>query len=305
MQTVVYSGTLDATTAIAHGSRQAGNAHPFRRETLILPTGKRLTGVPVVSGGVVRGSLRRTAAAMTQHALVGNGRLPLPVVHALRTGGALRETRKGREMLNGERQAILRDAIPMLAVFGLAAGGRIMSGRLQVGKPLPVAQETSHLAEHYGVDLSTYEPPSVRQLLQREVYTRIADVDTATAAPFVAPDDTFPDQDSEDASDKDQSGGNMIYQHETLAAGTRLFHTIVLDNVTDLEAAFFDDLLAQWAPTAAIGGQLAKGLGRVVPRYTRTCYDLTGTPMSDVPTADWRSHMIENRDNIERAMAWL
>lgn len=298
MRTIVYTGTLRAQTSIAHGSKASGNNHPFRRETFILPSGKRLAAVPVVSGGAVRGSLRRMAAAMTQQAIVGDGTLPHPVVHALRTGGSLRETRTSGDVLTGERQAILRDAIPMFGVFGLAAGGRIMSGRLQVGKPLPVAKETMYLAEHYQADLAEYEPPSIWQVIQRETYTRTADVNDSAAQLLI---------DDIEAADRDlpKGSGNMIYTHETISPGTLLFHNLVLDSGTPSEVSFFDDLVRRWSKRATIGGQVAKGLGRVEPKYSRLSQDILGNDADDEPAQPWQEHMAERTDQIQEVLTWL
>ena len=146
MLTLHYRGALTARTAIAHGGDDRGIIHTFRHEHLIL--GGRPALVPIISGGAIRGSLRRTSAAMFQAALVGpEGRLPFPVVHALRTGGALTETRDHSEVLTGERQAMLRDLVPHFALFGVSGGGRIMSGRLHVGKALPVTAAYRLFAE--------------------------------------------------------------------------------------------------------------------------------------------------------------
>lgn len=301
MRTIIYTGTMHAASSIAHGDRAAGNSHPFRRETLILPTGKTLPNVPVISGGSIRGSLRRLAAAMTQAAIT-DGTLPTPVVHAFRTGGSLRETRTGGEVLTGERQALIRDAIPMFGLFGLTAGGRIMSGRLQVDKAIPVAQETAYLAPFYETDLDGYEPPSVWQTIQRETYTRLADVQDASAQPYI---------DGRGAADHDipAGSGNMIYAHETLRAGTRLFSSVALDAGTPAEVSFFDDLIQRWSARARIGGQTGKGLGRVVPAWTRSCYDVAGVPADAEGDAgsgwSWRTHMEERAEDVQRVLSWL
>lgn len=298
MRTIVYTGTLRAQTSISHGSKASGNNHPFRRETFILPTGKRLASVPVVSGGAVRGSLRRMAAAMTQKAIAGEGTLPHPVVHALRTGGSLRETRTSGDVLTGERQAILRDVIPMFGVFGLSAGGRIMSGRLQVGKPLPVAKETTYLAGHYQADLDNYDPPSIWQVIQRETYTRVADVNDSAAQLLI---------DDLEAADRDlpKGSGNMIYTHETISPGTLLFHNLVLDAATPTEVSFFDDLVRRWSKRATIGGQIAKGLGRVEPRYTRTAYDILGDEIDDEDAQPWQQHVADRAEQVKDVLTWL
>lgn len=297
MRTIVYTGTLQALSSIAHGARPTGNAHPFRRETLIQPNGKRLAQVPVVSGGNIRGSLRRAAAAMTQAAIT-DGTLPHPVVHALRTGGSLRETRTSGDILTGERQAVLRNVIPMFGVFGLTAGGRVMSGRLQVDKALPVSQETAYLAQHYDVDLSGYEAPSIFQVIQRETYTRIADVNDAAAQVYI---------DDPEAAERDipKGSGNMIYQHETISAGSRLFHSITLDAGTAVEVSFLDDLVRRWGARGRVGGMIAKGHGRVAPDYDRQVYDVNGDRAEDEPQVTWREHMRAHAEEVREVLKWL
>lgn len=300
MRSIEWRGTLTARTSIAHGGKDSGTVHTFRRETLLLPDGRRLPAVPVISGGVVRGPMRRLAAKMAQHAITnganGDGRLPFPVVHALRTGGALRESRGSEEILTGEKQAILRDTIPMLGIFGLSAGSRVMSGRLDVDKPLPVAKETAYLADFYQVDLADYDPPSVWELIQRETYTRFADVNDSAAQPFIEPlqdGDTLP-----------KGSGQMLWSQETLPAGTRLFHSLVLRDATPVEQSFMTELMTRWADQARIGAQSARGMGQVTCDYTRSVYDILGDTAEDEP-ADWRQHTADNADQVQEVLGWL
>lgn len=299
MRTLEWRGTLLALSSIAHTGKESGTKHGFRRETLVQPDGTRLPGVPVISGGVVRGSMRRLAAAMAQHAIAGDsGRLPFPVVHALRTGGALRETRSREEVLTGERQAELRDLIPMLSVFGFSTSGRIISGRLEVDKPLPVAKETQFLAEHYGVDLHGFRAPSVWELVQQEHYTRFADVNDSPAQPYIAVD-------GEEAREIPKGSGNMLWSTETLSPGTRLFHSVVLNEATPVEVSFMDELMTRWGRRARIGSQVARGMGRVALDYERTVSDVLGDPAEEEPRVDWREHTRANHDRITEVLSWL
>lgn len=306
MRTVEYSGVLTALTSIAHGGRSSGTVHSFRRETFVLPDGTLMPNVPVISGGVVRGSLRRLAAAMTQQAIAGDGTLPFPVVHALRTGGVLKETRSTGEVLTGERQALLRQALPMFGLFGLSAGGRIMSGRLLVDKPLPLAAETAYLAEHYGVTLADYSPPTVWRLMQRESYARFADVNDSAAQTWIDPvtpgggvDGPSPQRELPKGS------GTMMWTHETLSPGTRLLHRLLLEDGTATEVSFFDDLVATWSRQAQIGGQQARGLGRVGCDYTRSVRNAAGLDAADEAPSPWRDVLARSTDLVHEVLGWL
>lgn len=143
MRTVTYTGTLVARSSISHVGDGGGRVHVLRRENVVTADGE-VIGVPIVSGAVIRGRMRRLGAAMVHEAL-GGGPLPFNVVTALAQGGVLTETRTAREVLTGDRQARLRERIPLLGLMGVVGGGRMMAGRLMVSKAIPVGRETLHL----------------------------------------------------------------------------------------------------------------------------------------------------------------
>lgn len=296
MRTVNYEGVLRARSSIAHGDRVMGVTATFRRETLMLPDGKALPGVPVVSGGVIRGELRRIAAKMFQLALMDGldaKELPFSVVHALRTGGSLTETRTKGEAINGAKQASIRSLVPMLGVFGAAGGGRIISGRLIVDKAIPLAKETAFLAP--GTMTIPDTLPSIWTLVQREQYSRVADVEDASTAPYVkrTEDDSLP-----------PGSGQMLWVQETLIAGTTLLHSVTLEDGTDMEAAFLADVMNAFPRIGRVGGNKARGLGRISTDYTVTNSDIWNTPV-EPSVADWRAAVVANRDEILEVLSWL
>lgn len=298
MRTISYRGYLVARSSIAHGGKESGTTHTLRREALQGTDGRLHLAIPVISGGTIRGSLRRVAAAMTHEGLVGSDRrLPFDAVNALRSGGALRETRSGREVLTGERQAVIRDVIPMLGLFGLSAGGRIMSGRLMVDKAIPVAQETAWLAQWLALDQQSQHLTSVFQLIQREEYSRRADVTDAGAQGYI-------DRTDGQVHELPKGGGQMAYTIETLVAGTRLYHEVRGEDLLPAEAAFLDELITRWPAAGFVGGHKARGMGRIATNYTRSVTDLAGAPAQDESPVDWRTHMREHPD-LERALSWL
>lgn len=298
MRTIEWAGTFTALTSLAQTGRETGTNHGLRRETLISPNGEHIPAVPVISGSVIRGGMRRLAAAMMQDALVGpDGRLPAEVVHAFRTGGSLRETRSGAEVLTGERQAELRDILPMLSIFGFSTSGRIVSGRLIVDKALPVTRETRYLAPHYRVEHPDGAPmPSLREIVQSETYTRFADVGDMTS---------HVKHDPEHVHEIAKGSGNMIWSQQALMPGTRLYHSVIAEGVSPLEASFMDELMRRWAKYGRIGAQKARGLGRVQFDYTRTVTTVLGDPAPDESPRDWRAYVSENPDLVERALVWL
>lgn len=296
MRTIKWQGTITARSSISQTGRETGTTHNLRREALIGPDGKRIPAVPVISGSVIRGDMRRLAAAMMQDAIVGpDGRLYGDVVHAFRTGGSLRETRSGAEVLTGERQAQVRDLLPMLSVFGFSTSGRIVSGRLIVDKALPATKETAYLAEDYGVT-HDHPLPSLREIVQNETYTRFADVTDASAAVLHDPDKPV---------DIAKGSGNMIWAQQSLMAGTVLYHGIELEAATPLEVSFMDELMDRWCKRGRIGAQKARGMGRVSYDYQRTVLTAIGDETEDEPKQDWRQFIREHAEDVEKAMLWL
>lgn len=299
MRTLTWTGTLRADSSIAHGGLTSGTVHQFRRETLVAGDGTLISGVPVLSGSVIRGVLRRHAATMTQMALAditGDDKLTYQVLHALRSGGSLRERRANEEAITGGKQAELRDCLPEFSLFGGGVGTRIVSGRTMIDKGIPLARETAHLAEHYGVTLTNPAAlPSVWQLIQRESYARQADVLTGDVGHLIS---------NPEEVELPRGGGQMLYAIETIPMGTRLIHSITAEAATPVEQAFMVDLVTSWSRNARVGGQLAKGHGKVTPTYTLNVTTVGGEP-ADLEPADWRTHMADNIDRVTEVLSWL
>lgn len=295
MQTVTYEGTLTAISSISHGGQDRGITHGFRKETIIGADGRPIGGIPVISGSVIRGTMRRKAARLMQTALSdgGDSRLPFHSVHALTTGGSMTETRSSGEVLTVERQARVRDLIPLFGVFGVAGGGKVMSGKLSVDKAIPIARETAHLTPSREAS-----PLSVFSLVQREQYSRVADVENGSASGLIAPTD--------EAQVLPSGSGQMLYQIETLAAGTVLQHSVTIEDANPVEAAFFDDVLRAWRPkgVAQLGGQSARGLGKAHVDYVRTTTDVWGDEV-EPEVADWKAFVRDHRADALEALAWL
>lgn len=298
LRTLEWEGVLTAQSSIAHTGKEAGIRHAFRKESIILADGSLMQGVPILSGSAIRGGMRRIAAVMMQDALAGDERLPFDVVNAFRSGGSLRETRSSGEVLTGETQARLRDLLPMLAIFGFSTSGRIISGRLSVDKAIPVAAELSHLITTYRVDLGDYRPPATRRLLQGEDYTRFADVNDLPAQPFI-------EMDGEERV-LPKGSGNMLWNQETMLAGSKLLHRVVLDEALPVEASFMRELMHKWTKAGKIGAQKSRGMGRFTADYTMTAVNLSGDEVTGDPEMSWRDYVAEHREEaLALAVKWL
>lgn len=301
MATITWRGTATATASIAHGGETRGTITLLRRELVLTPDGVP-THVPIISGNGFRGLLRRTGEELLRETLDYEGQLPLAVAHALRAGGSLAKT--GKEPLSGRRLAQLRALVPHIGVFGCAGGGRIIDGCLQVGKVIPHLVETRHLIHP--------APPASRKLLtafeatQIETYVRQDDADThafhgLTGSPVDPSTGELTAAAADDELDVDEHGRSllMMYRIETFPAGTRFATWLRLTHATDLEAAFFADVLDTYRTNARLGGRAAIGHGTIH-------LDLEPTSTTDPRTqVNWRAHLTEHRDEALTALEAL
>ncbi|WP_394277268.1 RAMP superfamily CRISPR-associated protein [Luteococcus sp.] len=270
--TITWSGTLTALSSISQGGESRGLSTMLRREQIFDPDSGVLVPVPIISGNSFRGILRRIGEDQLRDVLDYDGKLSAAAAHALRGGGTLAKV--NGEPLSGSRLATLRRLVPQIGVFGAAGGGRIIEGCLQVGKVVPHLRETRHIT---GVN-STRSSFDAAQI---ETYTR---VDDSLGHSFVAVDT---------ATGQDPTSQQMLYRIETYPAGTTFSTWLSLTRPTDLEIAFFVDILDTFAASGALGGRKAIGLGRV-----RT--DLTCT--AELPDIDWRALVAAGRDQALAAL---
>ena len=290
--TLSWDLALTATSSISHSGITRGTTTLFRRETVIQPDGRPVE-VPILSGNSFRGRLRRIGEELLRDTLRYEGQLALPAAHALRGGGSLAKT--SGEPLSGRRLHELRALIPHVGVFGCAAGGRIIDGCLQVGKVVPHLQETAHILTTPRSNLSSFSTAQIETYMRHDdtdshaftdVTTHRVDVDHL-GQPHL---EQLPEPESQ-----------LIQFHvETLPAGTELSSWLRLERATDLEVAFFTDVLATFTAAGRLGGRAAIGHGHVRTTATRT--QLAGTPPTPV---DWRAHLTERRDAALTALATL
>lgn len=290
--TVDWAGTLTARSSIAHGGETRATFTLLRREWFITPNGLR--HVPVISGNALRGRLRRIAEELLRDTLSYEGELSLAAAHALRGGGAL--AKSGTE-LSGARLRTLRLLVPNVAIFGCAAGGRIIDGALQVGKLIPHVAETAHLTGVSG--------PPMLSATQLETYTRQDEGNTTGFAPLAgtvpAGEDGLVDLEQLTASSSASDSGTsqMLFRVETFPAGTVFDSWIRLERATDLQVAFFQDVLEVFAQHSTIGGRAALGHGKVRTDWTRTDYP------APAPATDWRTELRSHRGEVMDALKLL
>ena len=204
--------------------------------------------------------------------------------------------------LPGRRLATPRGLVPPLGLFGFAGRGRIIRGRPQVRQVNPPPVQTPPLVHP--------APSTSRKLLtafeatQIETYVRQDDADThaftaLTRSPVDPATGELTAAGAEPGADDSDRSMLMMYRIETFPAGTRFATWIRLAHATDLEAAFFADVLDTFRATARLGGRAAIGHGTIH-------LDLDPTPADDPrDRIDWRAHLVEHRAEALTALEAL
>ena len=297
MKTITWTGTLTATSSIAHGGETRGTITLLRRELIVTPDGQ-MTHVPVVSGNTLRGRLRRLGEELLRDAVGYEGQLHPAAAHVLRGGGALAKT--SHEPLSGSRLQELRELVPHMGVFGGAGGGVIINGALDVGKVVPQVHETRGIT---GVETDR----SAFAATQLEAYTRQDDSDGHDFAAVVGGGGTAellfdaegrPEAIVDGTGAGAGAGGNqMLFHLETFPAGTVFSTWLRLRRPSPLEAAFFCDVLEDFRGDGRLGGRVAIGHGQVEVALT------PDAPVDQV--VDWRAVVEENRSQIIRVLGTL
>ncbi len=275
MHTYLFEGIATALTSISHIGESKGINAKLRREKLVQVDGS-VEEVPIISGNSVRGILRDRGMLHMLHQL-GYGvqeesgevyGLSRAAFYFLFSGGALTST--GDRGIDIDEARQWRNLIPLVALFGGAMGNQIMPGKAKIGKLIPICQETLHLIPgRFQVECG-----SIWDVCQMEAYTRRDDEKNENLRQLIAPEvrgflEASAREQREKARDGNAVAGDtgqkqqMRYYVETLAAGTRFFWEIALDDVSPLEFEAFCVTLAEFARFPYLGGKSNVGHGKV------------------------------------------
>jgi len=324
MNTYVFEGTLTALTSISHIGDTHGINAKLRREKVVQTDGS-VEEIPVISGNALRGILRdRGMFHMLK--VLGYGiddqtgavqGLSLPAFYFLFSGGTLTKvTGRGLDIDEARRW---RDLMPLVALFGGAMGNQIMPGKAKIGKAIPICRETAHLLPERFIDEGRMG--SIWELCQEEAYTRRDDEKNEKLRALIAPEvrallemDAAKKREkrgtSEDIAGPTGQKQQMRYFVETLAAGTKLFWDISLDDVTDVEFEAFAVTLAEFGRFPYIGGKSGVGHGKVQIHFDKWInIDPRLAPSGqeiDLPLGNrYMHHLAGNADSIRELLDGL
>ena len=140
-QSYRFEGIVTALSSISHIGDSFGINSLLRREKIIQPDGS-VEFVPIISGNSLRGILRDAGMGYMLDR-IGDPSLTLPQFYFLFSGGSL--TKVAGKAIDIEWERKIKSLIPLVAIFGGAAGNHIAPGRLDMGKLIPICTETAHL----------------------------------------------------------------------------------------------------------------------------------------------------------------
>lgn len=308
MRTYVFEGVVSALTSISHnGGERNGITTQLRREKFVQPSG-RVEKVPVISGNSIRGILRdRGMFYMLQQLGYGvneNGTvagLSLNAFYFLFSGGALTSTGSGDLDISSYRK--MKDLIPLIGLFGGAAGNAIMPGKLKIGKLIPICDETKHLIPERFIPEHV---DSIWEYCQTEMYTRRDDEKNDKLRVMLPAGELKQIKGESDipveAVDK-KKPQQMMYHTETLSAGTQFFWKIIAEDVTDVEFEALICTLLEFSKAPYIGGKSAVGHGEIAIKMDRwieidSRVNLQGTEVDVTLGKKYESHLKENKKAI-------
>lgn len=280
MHTYIFEGVVTALTSVSHIGETHGIHSKLRREKIVQPDGS-VEEIPIISGNSLRGILRdrgmlHMCRALNYGVSEATGEifgLSLAAFYFLFSGGAL--SKIGSRGLDIDKARQLRKTIPLIALFGGACGNRIYPGKLKVGKAIPICRETVHLIPERFVGNSMQ---SIWDMCQEEAYTRRDDEKDEKLRQLIAPKVRgLLEAKAAEKREKAKSGDDvakeagqkqqMRYYTETLAAGTKLFWDITMDDVTPLEFEAFCVTLSEFSRFPYIGGKSGVGHGKVAIHF--------------------------------------
>lgn len=339
-----------ALDALHHGAGTAGNTQVLRVQEIILPTGESAR-VPFISGNSFKHAIRHGAV---EHALdvmgIQDGTLSKQVVDLLFSGGHLS---KGGAAVNVAKARELARLFPVLSLCGYSAGNFMAQSKISVDnfhvacaenqfrmpaevRPHPVAQlkAAAFRSEEFGTRHEATRNPRVSALLKdavRDAQERMLSVrlDNDVQRNLLGIDPPEPQQVRKERKKKGADDGTihfdappqssqMIYEFQTLKAGTVLYGGINVDGLSDLEVAAFQAALSRACKgkhadgfVYHLGAKSAVGCGRVVMRFAGKLLVTVAAPQGETTSAlspadtrpqQYEDHLRDNKDKILTAL---
>lgn len=278
-----YTGRIEiravALEPIHHGQGTRGNTVSARRQE-VMAADQGIDTVPFVSGNSIRHMLRDAGIRYALEAMqIPEGSLSKAVVDLLFSGGSL--TGKGSLTLAKARR--LAELFPILAVLGYSAGSTITGGRIEVWNLHCVCAQNAFRRP----DIIPAEDPrwslEAGQIVGLQFGTRHDAARIPHAAAMLAIEDKAAVEAAGEAKKgktkepKPETSTQMIYDYETIMAGTEMFGGIVYRGLKEGEmAALMSALSHACDGRAGDGGYLYTVAAKRGTGHGRMSWHFTG-----------------------------
>lgn len=244
MNILTFSAIVKALTPISHIGENIGSLCVLRTEKVRQQDGS-VEDIPIYSGNAIRGILRDISATLFLD------RMSIAVSpslhHILFAGGHI--TTGSRGVVDIKLDHDIRNTIPHISLFGSAFKNRMFGGKFFPSQMIPLCKETNGI-----IPSSLQKEQSIYESMQVLTFTRNDDLRTARGEKAVIKHDYIQDKDNPQ---------QMIYSLQSLCAGTEFYWSGSLRSCSELEVSCFIAILNTYLKDPLIGGNAAKGLGRI------------------------------------------
>ena len=242
---------LKVRTPLHHGGdEKTGSEVALRRLKYLVDD--RVIEVPYIDGNALRGYTRRLLMKDLLDQ-VGYTLRSVKLYHTLFSGGLLEEVREGGT-LNLELRRTIRRLLPPVSLYGCSMLNQVFTGKLIVGKCLPVCSE---LREYIPIGRIMAHSERFREIAPARIKQSFYEYLDWCFATRRA---------EEEAREKRKPGEQpvqMIYRYEVFIPGTLLYTWFHLVDANPVEQSCFSRMIELFKEQPFIGGRSAIGCGEV------------------------------------------
>lgn len=269
------------TAPLSHIKESVSNFSSFNQIKIFADD--ELIDLPIITANSLRGALRNAGA---EYILTVLGcQVSKPVFHILFSAGSISST-----IVNDIDKAIaIRKQHPFISIFGGCVCDMMLQGKMQFTNLYPVVKETKDITK---IDSNI----SYKQLLSDLQLVKTDDSKNDLLNKYINGDY------AEDVKTQ------MIYETEYLTVGTKLFQTITLKYLNELEFGAFIASLWNWLQNdACLGGKSNVGFGFFeadfdFEDYGKIIYEnkqlRVDAPLQKLMNA-YTDYLLSNKDNKE------
>jgi len=277
---------LETLSPLTHMMGTSGNEALINREAVIYKD--EIRHLPVISGNAIRHKLiREPGARFIVGACNLAGKMNIDQLNYLFNGGSLVESSVS---CNIRKIADMQTILPLYRLLGGCLKNQVVSGSLNVHRGMLICREnaeriSSILPDDCAIDQAIF---TAERFIDQYQYTR-GDANKMKDIDFFAAVDEL------NAGEEKEKSTLMIFNGQTIVAGTMFYLGFVLNNVSDLELGALFDSLTRW--NGFLGGQGSRGHGRCKISLIKTD-ELDIAALSSA----YKEHVMSKREEIK---AWL